>query len=344
MRSWLKQWAIALACYSLLSVVFAVQQVRVVPILQGRQIVFRQAIWPMLGINWIHASLVPAVIAWSRWLEPRRTRPIRFVGWHAAGYLVYVVLHAVLRTAFVPARNPYTGETLARGWALAWRVFNVNLADDLFMYVPIVGATMAYLAYQRNRRREMELAGAELQILKMQLHPHFLFNTLQAISTLVGKDPTVARRMIALLGDLLRAVLDRGGEQEVPLRDELDMLDRYIQIEQVRFGDRLSIDMDFDSEILHYCVPSLFLQPIVENAVRHGTLVEVSGAARDGRLRLTVADNGPGLPPENERRPGGLGLENTRARLKALYGANHSIELRNRPEGGLLVAVEIPAR
>jgi LytS/YehU family sensor histidine kinase len=178
----------------------------------------------------------------------------------------------------------------------------------------------------------------------MQLHPHFLFNTLQAISTLVGKDAAVAKRMIAHLGDLLRAVLDRGGAQETPLREELDLLDRYLQIEQVRFGDRLTVEMDFDSDILHYRVPSLLFQPIVENAVRHSARVEIAGAVHDGRLRLTVADNGPGLPPENARRPGGLGLENTRARLKALYGADHSMELRNRPEGGLLVTVEIPAR
>ena len=162
----------------------------------------------------------------------------------------------------------------------------VNVGDDLFMYLPIVGATMAYLAYQRNRTRETELAGAELQILKMQLHPHFLFNTLQAISTLVGKDPAVAKRTIALLGDLLRAVLDRGGEQEVPLRDELDLLDRYAQIELVRFGDRLTIDMDFESDILHYRVPSLFFQPIVEQrcAARHAR--GSGGRAPDGRLRL----------------------------------------------------------
>jgi LytS/YehU family sensor histidine kinase len=258
--------------------------------------------------------------------------------------VAYVALHAAARVLLLPPRSPATGLVYRRSFSLAWNVFLLNSADDLFMYVPIAGAAMAYLAYQRNRTREMELAGAELQILKMQLHPHFLFNTLQAISTLVGKDPVAAKRTIALLGDLLRAVLDRGGEQEVPLRDELDLLDRYAQIELVRFGDRLTIDMDFESDILHYRVPSLFFQPIVENAVRHGTRVEVGGALRDGRLRLTVADNGPGLPPETERRPGGLGLENTRARLRALYGATHTIDLRNRPEGGLLVTVEIPAR
>src|SRR6185369_5915008 len=128
------------------------------------------------------------------WLEPRRASLYRFLALHAAGYAAYVALHAVLRVLLIPARNPATGAVYPRGPSLAWNVFLLNSADDLFMYAPIVGATMAYLAYSRSRTREIELAGAELQILKMQLHPHFLFNTLQAISTLVGKDPVGAKR------------------------------------------------------------------------------------------------------------------------------------------------------
>jgi signal transduction histidine kinase len=344
MRPWLKQLAISLACYSLLSVVFAVQQVRAALMLQDRQMDFWTALWPLMGVNWIHGFLVPPVIAWSRWLEPRRGNLRRFLGGHALGYFLYVAVFAVLRVGLLPMRNPWSGAVRPRSLAVVGQVFFYNSADALFMYGPIVGVTMAYLAYRRNRSREVELAKAELQILKMQLHPHFLFNTLQAISTLVGKDTAAAKRTIALLGDLLRAVIDRAGEQEVPLKDELDMLDRYAQIEQVRFGDRLTIDLDFEPELLEYRVPSLILQPIVENAVKHGTEVRVAGTVRDGRLVLTVADNGPGLPPEKDRRTGGLGLENTRARLRAMYGAGHSMELRNRPEGGLLVTMEIPAR
>jgi signal transduction histidine kinase len=324
--------------------VFAIQQVRAALMLQDRKLDFWVALWPMMGANWIHAFLVPPVIALSRRLEPHRGNLRRFLGGHALGYFGYVAAFAVLRVALLPMRNQMTGTVRPRSFGLVGQVFFYNSADALFMYAPIVGATMAYLAYRRNRSREVELAKAELQILKMQLHPHFLFNTLQAISTLVGKDTAAAKRTIALLGDLLRAVIDRGGEQEVPLKDELDLLDRYAQIELVRFGDRLTIDLDFEPELLEYRVPSLILQPIVENAVKHGTEVRVAGAVRDGRLVLTVADNGPGLPPEKERRQGGLGLENTRARLRALYGARHSIELRNRPEGGLLVTMEIPAR
>jgi two-component system LytT family sensor kinase len=344
MRTWLKQWAIAFACYSILATVFALQQVRAALMLQDRRLELWTVLWPMLVTNWIHALLVPAVIAVSRWAEPRRAHLRQFLGAHAIAYLSYVALHAVLRVSILPPRNMATGVVYPRSLRMVGNVFFYNSVDDLFMYVPIVGATMAYLAYRRNRSREADLAKAELQILKMQLHPHFLFNTLQAISTLVGKDPIAARRTIALLGDLLRAVIDRGGDQEVPLRDELELLDRYVQIELTRFGDRLAIDLDFETDILHHRVPSLLFQPIVENAVRHGTRVRVGGVVRDGRLVLTVADNGPGLPPEPERRPGGLGLQNTRARLRALYGANHSMELRNRPEGGLLVTMEIPAR
>lgn len=344
MRTWLKQWAIAFACYTLLAVVFALQQVRVAAMMQDRTIELWTVLRPMLVTNWIHALLTPPVIALSRWAEPRRGSLRIFLGAHALAYFLYVVAHAALRVAILPPRNMATGGVYPRSFAVVRTVFVYHSVDDLFMYAPIVFGTMAYLAYRRNRYREADLARAELQILKMQLHPHFLFNTLQAISTLVGKEPAIARRTIAQLGDLLRAVIDRGGEQEVPLRDELDLLDRYIQIELTRFGDRLSIDLDFEPDILHHRVPSLIFQPIVENAVRHGTRIEVAGTVREGRLILTVADNGPGLPPEKDRRPGGLGLENTRARLKALYGAEHKLELRNRPEGGLLVTMEIPAR
>jgi signal transduction histidine kinase len=337
-----KQFGTAFAVCTLLSLAFALQQQRTMWLFQDRRVALWSVLWPALTSNWPHAILVPAVISWARWLELRRARVVYFVLAHTGAYAAYVGLHALLRTVLFPAHHPRTGALYPRNWALVRNVFFLYSVDDLFMYVPLVGGVMAYAAYQRNRQRERALAGAELQILKMQLQPHFLFNTLQAISTLVANDPAGAKRTIALLGDLLRAVIDRTGEQEVPLREELDLLDSYVQIEMTHFGDRLSVDIDVEQDALECLLPSLILQPVVENAVRHGTHVRVAGAARGGRLRLAVSDNGPGIPAEGQRRRGGLGIENTRARLKGLYGSEHKLDFRN--DGGLTVTIEIPER
>jgi signal transduction histidine kinase len=337
-----KQWAVALAASTVIALAFALQQQRTVWLFQDRRVELWTVLWPALLSNWPHGILAPPVILWSEWLERRRGQVTRFLLAHGVGYVAYVALHALLRLAMFPVHNQRTGAAYPRSFEVLKNLFVLFSADDFFMYAPVVGATMAYVAYRRNRTRELALAGAELQILKMQLQPHFLFNTLQAISTLVGKEPAAAKRTIALLGDLLRAVIDRAGEQEVPLSEELDLLDRYVQIELVRFGDRLSVEIDVAPPAMECLVPSLLLQPIVENAVRHGTRVRVAGETRSGRLRLAVSDNGPGMPSDGERRPGGLGLENTRARLKGLYGADHSLEFRN--DGGLVVTIDIPER
>src|SRR5262249_27134219 len=189
-------------------------------------------------------------------------------------------------------------------------------------------------------RLEARLAQAQLQVLRTQLHPHFLFNTLNAISALMHKDVALADRMISRLGELLRATLDDPGSQEVTLRRELDFLSPYLEIEQARLGPRLAVRTGIDDGLLHSCLPYPVLQPLVENAMRHG-LAPRSGSGRltvrawkdDGRLVLEVADNGPGVRFDRNFEEG-IGLSNTRARLKALYGENHSLSLRPAPGGG----------
>ncbi len=351
-------WAGALAVWSLLALLYAIQQTRL-PLMASER---RMDLWPTLWQAWrgyaIIAFLTPFVIVFAQGIEFRRGRLSRFLAAQAAAFILFVAAHTALRVLLYPVHNMRTEQVYPRSLSLAWNLFLVFLGDDLFMYIPIVGGTVAHAAFTQAREREVaqsklraQLAGAELEILKMQLHPHFLFNTLQAISTLVGKDPQAAKRMIALLADLLRAAIDRTGEQEVRLRDELDLLDRYVQIEQVRFGDRLRVGFEIAEETLDQLVPSLLLQPLVENAIRHGAraaescgLVTVRGRLSGGRLRIEVEDNGPGMPPAAQRSPGGLGLENTRARLARLYGEDHRLEFENRPQGGCEVAIEIPAR
>ena len=232
-------------------------------------------------------------------------------------------------------------------------VFHQNLVT----YWIMVAATQGYLYYARYREVELrtaqlsaQLAQAQLQALRMQLHPHFLFNTLNAISTLVHKDPEIADRMIARLSDLLRLTLENIGVQEVRLAQELEFLERYLEIERMRFPDRLQVRMRIAPETLDARAPYLILQPIVENAVRHGIAprstpgtVEIRADCKNDRLVLEVRDDGPGVAP-NSNLKDGVGISSTRARLEKLYGAAHQFELRNADEGGLVVTLAIPFR
>ena len=193
---------------------------------------------------------------------------------------------------------------------------------------------------------EASLSQARLQALGAQLHPHFLFNTLHAISALVQSDPARADEMIALLAELLRASLRDGAAQEVGLRQELDFTQRYLQIEQTRFGDKLRVELHIEPSALEARVPRLLLQPLVENAIRHGlsTMTRAGSlrieAARQGdALRLVVLDDGKGLPFELRE---GVGLSNTRARLLQLYGGQGQLTLLPREGGGTRAQVSIP--
>ena len=236
-----------------------------------------------------------------------------------------------------------------------------SLNTEMLIYWFIVLMNHAFNFYNRYRSGELrasqletQLTQAQLQALKMQLHPHFFFNTLHSISALLNKDTEAARTMIARLGDFLRITLENSGTQEVTLEQELEFLRCYLEIEQVRFHDRLTTRMNIEPQTLKMKVPNLILQPIVENAIRHGIApqstpgqIEVQSERLNGMLRLQVRDNGPGLPLSgNSSNPfrDGLGLTNTRARLKKIYGAAHHFELANEPGGGVVVTIEIPAK
>jgi sensor histidine kinase YesM len=203
----------------------------------------------------------------------------------------------------------------------------------------------------KTSRLEAGLARANLEALRMQINPHFLFNTLNAISVLAlkGEKHTVVRTL-TLLSDLLRISLEHS-EQLVPLRDEVSFLERYLEIEQTRFRDRLSVRILVPEELLDAEVPSLVLQPLVENAIRHGIAkkpgagrIEVSARAVGDRLELVVQDNGPGIHESPERAGMGIGMANTRARLEQLYAGEQLLELENAPEGGARVRMVLPLR
>jgi LytS/YehU family sensor histidine kinase len=233
------------------------------------------------------------------------------------------------------------------------------LVTYLWIYGGILGVGQAVEYYRRFRERELRasrlearLAQARLEVLKMQLHPHFLFNTLNTISALIHQDVELADRMVARLGDLLRATLENAGAQEVPLRKELEFIRPYLEIEQARLGDRLSVTTEVDADALDASVPYLLLQPLVENAVRHGIApftshgrVEIRARRDNGELRVEICDNGPGLSSDQQREfRSGVGVANVKARLEHLYGTAQHFEMANQPNGGLAVTVRVPYR
>ena len=238
-------------------------------------------------------------------------------------------------------------------------MFRSLLAKTFFFNVLIywvivcVGHALDYYRRFRQRERrtlelEKSLSQAKLHSLQMQLNPHFLFNTLHAISALMHRSVDDADRMIAQLSDLLRRALESGDEHEVPLRQELDFLERYLTIEQTRFGKRLTVRFEIAPETLDALVPNLLLQPIVENAIQHGIEprakngeIAIAAKRQGDELILEVCDDGVGLPAAWKEN---VGVSNTRLRLAQLYPRRHRFELQNRPTGGVAVTAALPFR
>ena len=244
-------------------------------------------------------------------------------------------------------------------WQRVERNIIMDFDWEMMTYVAIVGFSHAAAYFRQAQDRalrasqlETRLAEAQLQALQRQLHPHFLFNTLNGISALMHRNVDAADRMLVRLSDLLRMALDRRSAQEVPLSDDLEFLEKYLEIEQARFGERLTVRYDLEPDTLDALVPNLLMQPLVENSVRHaiaarseGGVIEVTSRRVGDSLELRFRDNGPGL--RKDRTPstsGGLGLTNTRSRLEHLYGASQHLQFSDTPGGGLTVTVVIPFR
>lgn len=313
------------------------------------------------GEIWFHAVVedTATVLAWTL-LTPvvlalARSFPVRrgMVARHLA-------VHAVAAVALGSA------EIMWDFWVATYTYLNgpfwprhywLSLHYELLSYAGVAAVGHGQEIYRRFRERELQasqlqaqLARARLHALEMQLQPHFLFNTLNSISELVHDDPAAAELMVAQLGDLLRMTMSGEGREEVPLSRELELVGAYLEIERTRFQDRLSVKKMVEPDVLDALVPTLLLQPLVENAVRHGLSPRVAPgtvtlcARRVGdRLRITVRDDGRGLPPPGERRER-VGVGNTRARLRQAYGDAHRFELADAPGGGTQVLIEIPWR
>ncbi len=313
-------------------------------------------------------AIVPSLADWYSFalLSIPMLRLARRFQFERSGWKMTTLLHLfasvffsgfwiMLRAGLAQAERKLHGYPMDFGAEFV-NLFTKSFHLNLWIYWVILAVSHAFEYYRRLSEREVATAAlekslteAKLRALQSQLNPHFLFNTLHTISALMHIDVDKADRTIAKLSDLLRYALDNTEDHEVPLRDELEFLRRYLEIEQTRFGDRVSVTMDIPRETLDAQVPNLILQPIVENAIRHG----IEPHARPGKIHLSarregnvlfleVKDNGNGIPAHNKRE--GIGTSNTRLRLQQLYGSAQTFTLANLPEGGLLAKISLPFR
>jgi two-component system, LytTR family, sensor kinase len=343
-RRWIV-WLLVLAGWTVLAIFFAVSSSLTYVV------TYQPPRWRLTLVmaltEWYAWAVLTPLVAWlARRYPIRRGFVTKALFVHVPAGLVLaivkVALTRVLRLPIVPSVE----------------YFQISdLSTHYIMYWALVAAVHALTYYRAGREGELRasqlearLADARLQLLKMQLHPHFLFNTLNAISELVHEEPATADRMIASLSELLRESLDAGADDQVTLARELQLLDRYVDIQRARFGDRLDVRVEVEPEARAALVPILILQPLVENSIRHGLAarvraehVQIRAVRRDDRLILEVADDGIGLGPDGAAREG-IGLGNARARLQALYGPDQSVDVLDVGGGGVLVRLTMPWR
>ena len=334
-------WLAILAAWTLLAAAFAVGS-SLAYMLSGRP--------PRFGL-----TLAMSLVEWYAWaaLTP-------LVGWLSRRFalsrrawvrqaIVLAVLGIPIAALKIVISQVLRGVAGVPGYAVPG-----NLMAQYLIYWGIVAIAHAAAYYRSENQRELRASRAEahlaetrLQLLKMQLHPHFLFNTLNTISELVHENPDGAERMIAGLSDLLRETLDAGTVDVIPLLRELELLERYTDIQRARFGSRLTVSVTVDKEARDGLVPIFILQPLVENAIKHG-LAAHAGAGRihvharmeQGRLFIDIDDDGPGV---GDAVRDGVGLSNTRARLQEMYGDAHAFRVGTAPGGGTRVSLSFPA-
>jgi two-component system LytT family sensor kinase len=324
----------------------------------NRRLLYSDAIRYNLIYFYVWAGLALLLVHFSRRfpveLRPLRSRNLLL---HIPAILVFAAVHQTIHLAIYFSLVPGARGRFASVPAAFRASFGYGFYIDLIIALLIVIATHALLYYRRLKASELtqatlktQLVEAQLKALKMQLHPHFLFNTLHSISSLVLEDPARANVMIARLGDFLRLTLEHSDEQTVTLKEEIEFLRCYLDIEQARFGERLSVRFNIDPPTWSASVPHLILQPIVENAIQYAIApraapgrIEIEANRAGSVLRLAVKDDGGGMragDEASERR--GVGLSNVRARLQQMYGCHAALETLNGAEGGLTVTLQMP--
>ena len=350
-RRW-QPWLLGFAVWTVLGLLSAVQTSNYF-MRDGRPVPWTPVLIDRLA-DWYTCGIFTPMFFWI----------VRAVPWDRARWWRSVSVQALVALGCVPIK--YFMYAAIVGWLIPdYRsavVGNLIVGNIVTEFMAFAAMFAVIHAVEFNRRAmedtaraarlETRLAEARLETLTAQLQPHFLFNTLHAISTLMHRDVEAADTMLARLGDLLRRTLDGRDRPEVPLAEELQILNAYLDIARVRFEDRLTLDVRIATDTNEALVPRFVLQPLVENALQHGIgsrqgcgRVTIQ-ATRDGeRLRLSVSDDGPGGALEgNGFAREGVGLTNTRERLRERYGADHSLRLTNGTGGGFIVAVDIPFR
>ncbi|MCC5024790.1 MAG: histidine kinase [Candidatus Synoicihabitans palmerolidicus] len=303
------------------------------------------------------ALLTPVVLGLRSLVPLRCGKWFVGVGFHLSLSLVIMSGYFLARILFVMVRQ---GEPMDVFWTVAWNnFFGRNLIDVVFYWAIILGGYTfeIYRKYKNEQIKaaqlESRLVQTELSSLKQQLHPHFLFNTMNTIAVLVREERNnEAVSLLSKLSVLLRISLDTSRVEEVTVRQEMEFLERYIDIQMMRFADRLSVNTSITTEALEALMPNLLLQPLVENAILHGVApkngpgnVRVAGSVVDGRLHLEVSDDGVGIDnAQIKRSREGIGLSNTRERLKRIYGACSQLVLQSEPGHGTTVSIVLPCR
>ncbi|RPH62801.1 MAG: histidine kinase [Acidobacteria bacterium] len=350
-RQILQVAGVIVGCSIILALIEATQVYLASTDMEPMRITWRVAFEKTMPSWLVLAALTPGILYLSNRFPFERRNWVRSLAVHALAGVVFAFAHlAGTELLYLSVAEKTKG--FRSGFS---QLLHFYFALDVFTYWAIVAACLGFYYYREYRNRELtasrlqaSLTEARLEALRAQLNPHFLFNTLNAISALSLKgEPVVVAEMLGRLSDLLRATLDHGRTQEIPLARELEFLDSYLAIQRLRFGERFTVTQRISPETLDALVPSLILQPIVENAVVHGIgkqlgrgSIDISATRDNGVLRLEVRDSGPGftaLPDE------GIGLGNTRSRLEQLYGTGYAFECGRAPEGGAVVRITIPA-
>jgi len=350
----LPRWAAYAGLWLLLSSVFASQLFLAGYVTPWPRAFAAEAVY---WLSWW--MLAPAVFWWCRRLRAASVAP-RVAGL-LVGALVAAFFQPLIGQAILHLQNTLdlcVGDCAAPAALLspAWFTQAIrNAGVNLPVYAGFVLAWHTTTYYRESRDRQVRAAELEsllrqsqLEALRSQLNPHFLFNSLHSIAELVHQDPKLAEQLIVRLGELLRRALDTAKQPQLSLAEELDFIRGYLEIEQMRLGERLHVVWEVEPDTHAVLVPSLILQPLVENAIQHGIAatsapgtLTLRARRADGQLHLEIADSGPGLPPAGETRPQGIGIANTRARLQRLYGERQSFELQH--GAGLVVKLCIPA-
>jgi len=355
---WLK-WAAIIGVWAFIGVVYTAPIYIEVRAEGMAHSAFKVFTWGIL--TWVAwAPFEPAIVWFARHFSLvggawKRSLPV-----HIPVFLISSAMHSAVAVAIVLTVKPWDNMGTTTFWPRFLSRMQSSFAGDLLVYGGIVGVCYAIDYYRKYQEREFvatqlenQLALAQLESLRMQLHPHFLFNTLNGIVGLVRDHKNdAAVSMLVGLSDLLRHTLEHSDRQEVELNEEIDFIKLYLGIQQMRFSDRLQINFDIDPATSKALVPNLLLQPLLENALRHGIgrsadagAITVSSKSENGSLLITVADNGGGLPYDWQLKTGsGIGLANTAARLQQLYGENHRFDIHNGDSGGVEVEIVMPLK